>query len=444
MQDPLNDRWPIPTLELRPALELALTLTRADMGVLMLHDETLDALFPALGFGLSDEERDAIGPHKAGVGPFGLALSQRRRVVIRNASADPSTLPVLARRLGFKAIEVLPLVGDDEQPIGALGLMFRQRRTAKPKQAHLVELTAALVVSALVQGRRRQAAESERAAAEATSRARVQLIAHMSHELRTPLQSIAGYIELLRMAAPEPLTPSQAFLLDRMLDGEQVLVHVVDDLITFSRLETGHLNYELSAVSVREVLRVTEAIVAPLAHARGVRLTVSECATDLQVDGDDAKVKQVLVNLATNAVKFTDPDGDVVLTCEVTHDDVFFNVCDTGAGIPPDQLRAIFEPYVQLATPLLDSSGGSGLGLAISREFATAMHGDLTVSSTEGIGSTFTLRLRRHALEVDADAGAVAGAMAAAAVTAAAASPAEGAVMPMMRMPEQSPVALEH
>ncbi|HKH94868.1 MAG TPA: GAF domain-containing sensor histidine kinase [Gemmatimonadaceae bacterium] len=430
MQDPISERWPIPTLELRPALELALTLTRADMGVLMLRDETADALLPALGFGLSDEECDAIGSHKAGIGPFGLALTERRRVVIRNASADPSALPALAKRLGFKAIEVLPLFGDDGQTIGALGLMFRQRRTAKPRQAHLVELTAALVVSALTQGRRRQAAESQRAAAEASGRAKVQLIAHMSHELRTPLQSIAGYIELLRMAAPEPLTSSQAYLLDRMLDGEQILVHVVDDLITFSRLETGHLNYELGAVSVREALRVTEAIVAPLAHARGVRLKVDECAADLWVHGDDAKVKQVLVNLATNAVKFTNRDGDVFLACEVKHDDVLLHVSDTGAGIPSDQLSEIFEPYVQLDTPLLDSSGGSGLGLAISREFAAAMHGDLTVSSTVGLGSTFTFRLRRHTPEVDDAAAAVARA--------------EGASMPMLRMMEPPSVALEH
>src|SRR5215213_1968527 len=430
MQDPISERWPIPTLELRPALELALTLTRADMGVLMLHDETADALLPALGFGLSDEDREAIGSHKAGVGPFGLALSERRRVVIRNASSDPSALPTLAKRLGFKAIDVLPLFGDDQETIGALGLMFRQKRTAKPRQAHLVELTAALVVSALVQGRRRQAAESQRAAAEASGRARVQLIAHMSHELRTPLQSIAGYIELLRMASPEPLTSSQAFLLDRMLDGEQILVHVVDDLITYSRLETGHLSYELGAVSVREVLRVTEAIVAPLAHARGVRLRVDECAADLQVHGDDAKVKQVLVNLTTNAVKFTNRDGDVVLTCRVTPDDVFFNVSDTGAGIPPDQLDEIFEPYVQLDTQLLDSSGGSGLGLAISREFATAMHGDLKVSSTMGLGSTFTFRLRRPTPEVEDAAPVVV--------------PTDGAVMPMMQMLEPSPQALEH
>jgi signal transduction histidine kinase len=101
-------------------------------------------------------------------------------------------------------------------------------------------------------------------------------------------------------------------------------------------------------------------------------------------------------------VKFTGQGGQVTLTCRAADDDVVFDISDTGAGIPADQLRAIFEPYVQLPTPLLDSHGGSGLGLAISREFATAMHGELTVSSTLGHGSTFTLRLKRFSPELAA------------------------------------------
>ena len=396
-----DDHWPLPTTELQPALELASALTRADMGVLMLHDERTDALLPALGVGLSDEDREAIGSHRSGMGPFGQAVAERRRVVIRDAMHE-APISQLAERIGFRTLEIQPLIGTDGQAIGALALMFRQSRTAKKQRLYLVDLAASLLVSAVVQARLRRAAERQRLEAEQHGRAKVQLMARLSHELRTPLQSIAGYIELLRLGAPEPLTPAQAYLLDRMLDGEQILVHVVDDLITFSRLETGHLSYDLDAVSVSQALRVTEAIVAPLAHARGVALTVSDATRDAQVFGDDAKIKQVLVNLATNAVKFTGQGGKVSLTCSAANDDVVFDIADTGAGIPADQLRAIFEPYVQLPTPLLDSHGGSGLGLAISREFATAMHGELTVSSTLGRGSTFTLRLKRFSPELAA------------------------------------------
>jgi signal transduction histidine kinase len=352
--------------------------------------------------GLSDEDRDAIGAQRAGVGPFGRAVAERRRIVVRDAPREAPTFVPLIDRLGIRSMEIQPLIGAGGQTVGALGLMFRQNRTARKQRAHMVDLTTSLLTSALVQARMRHAAERQRLEAEQHGRAKVQLMARLSHELRTPLQSIAGYIELLRLGAPEPLTPAQAYLLDRMLDGEQILVHVVDDLITFSRLETGHLSYDLDAVSVHQALRVTEAIVAPLAHARGVALSVSDGTHDAQVFGDDAKIKQVLVNLATNAVKFTGQGGQVTLTCRAADDDVVFDISDTGAGIPADQLRAIFEPYVQLPTPLLDSHGGSGLGLAISREFATAMHGELTVSSTLGHGSTFTLRLKRFSPELAA------------------------------------------
>ena len=402
MQVAADDHWPLPTTELQPALELASALTRADMGVLMLHDDGVDALLPAACVGLSDEDRDAIGAQRSGVGPFGQAVTERRRVVIRDAAREAPTFVPLIDRLGIRTMEIQPLIGASGQTVGALGLMFRQNRTAKKQRAHMVDLTASLLISAVMQARMRHAAERQRLEAEQHGRAKVQLMARLSHELRTPLQSIAGYIELLRLGAPEPLTPAQAYLLDRMLDGEQILVHVVDDLITFSRLETGHLSYDLDAVSVNQALRVTEAIVAPLAHARGVHLSVSDGTRDAQVFGDDAKIKQVLVNLATNAVKFTGQGGQVTLTCRAADDDVVFDISDTGAGIPADQLRAIFEPYVQLPTPLLDSHGGSGLGLAISREFATAMHGELTVSSTLGLGSTFTLRLKRFSPELAA------------------------------------------
>jgi signal transduction histidine kinase len=394
-----DDSWPLPATELQPALELASTLTRADMGVLMLHDDRADALLPAVGVGLSDEDREAIGPHRSGVGPFGQAIAERRRVVILDAMQE-APISQLAERIGFRALDIQPLIAANGHLIGALGLMFRQSRTTKKQRTYMVDLTASLLVSAVMQARARRAAERQRFEAEQHGRAKVQLMARLSHELRTPLQSIAGYIELLRLGAPEPLTPAQSYLLDRMLDGEQILVHVVDDLITFSRLETGHLSYDLDAVSVSQALRVTEAIVAPLAHARGVALTVSDATRDAQVFGDDAKIKQVLVNLATNAVKFTGQGGRVSLTCRAANDDVVFDIADTGAGIPADQLRAIFEPYVQLPTPLLDSHGGSGLGLAISREFATAMQGELTVASTLGRGSTFTLRLKRFSPEL--------------------------------------------
>jgi signal transduction histidine kinase len=184
-------------------------------------------------------------------------------------------------------------------------------------------------------------------------------------------------------------------MLQRMHDSEQVLVHVIDDLITFSRLEAGRMTFHPDVVRAEDALRVAEAVVAPLALDHGVRLVIGECPPGVMVHADGDKLNQVLVNLTANAVKFTNRGGSVGLSCRVESDVVFFDVSDTGAGIPATKLRDIFEPYVQLDTPLLDRLGGSGLGLAISREFAAGMRGELTVSSTVGSGSVFTLRLPR-------------------------------------------------
>jgi signal transduction histidine kinase len=251
------------------------------------------------------------------------------------------------------------------------------------------------VVSAVLQAQRCTAANNARETAEQIGRAKIQFLARMSHELRTPLQSIAGYLDLLRVDGANPLTPTQAHQVERMYISEQILVHVIDDLITFSQLESGHVRYRLAPTSAGEALRAAEAVVVPLAIDRGVRLGVADVPADVIVRGDADKLKQVLVNLTANAVKFTGRGGSVTLTCRAEPDDVYFDVTDTGPGIAPDKLTAIFEPYMQLGTPMLDHFGGSGLGLAISRDFASGMNGDLSVRSAVGKGSVFTLRLPR-------------------------------------------------
>jgi signal transduction histidine kinase len=213
----------------------------------------------------------------------------------------------------------------------------------------------------------------------------------MSHELRTPLQSIAGYVELLRAGAVEPLTPALARVLARVHDSEEVLVHVIDDLITFSRLESGHVTYRIGPVAAEEALRICQSVIGPLASDHGVTFEVAECpGTFVAADGD--KLKQILVNLAANATKVSPRGGTVRLSCTLDGGGmVRFDVSDNGPGIPADKLRDIFEPYVQLGSG--DRLGGTGLGLTISRDFAAGMRGQLSVASTLGTGSVFTLRL---------------------------------------------------
>jgi signal transduction histidine kinase len=386
--------WSLPTGTLKPALELALAVTHGDMGVLMLHDEAQGTLLPVLGVGLDDEQCAAIGTHRPGVGPFGLALSTHHRITVRDAWNDPQALPDLAHRLGYRGIEILPLFADDHA-VGAIAVMFRRGRGTHRRGHQLIDRCAQLMVTALLQARECAEAVHARDAAEEMGRAKVQFLARMSHELRTPLQSIAGYLDLLRIDPADPLTPSQARHVERMRASEQILVHVIDDLITFAQLEAGHVFYHLVATRAGEALSVAEAVVGPLAIARGVQLEVVPVPKGVVVSADADKLKQVLVNLTANAVKFTQRGGVVSLACRVEANTVYFDVIDTGPGIASDQLAGIFEPYVQVGAQKVGHLGGSGLGLAISRDFALGMQGELTVRSVLGSGSVFTLRLPR-------------------------------------------------
>ena len=392
--EPQQHGWPLRTGDLRPALELALAVTHSDMGVLLLHDESQGALRPVLGIGLNSDHIAAIGTHRPGVGPFGLALSTHRRVTVRDAWRDRG-LPDLAHRLGFRGIEILPLFGADGHAVGAIGVMFRRGRGTHPRGHRLVDQCAQLVVTALLQARRCSDLDAARERAEQLGRAKVQFLARMSHELRTPLQSIAGYLDLLRIDPSDPLTPSQARHVERMRVSEQILVHVIDELITFAQLESGNVAYHLVATRAGEALRVAEAVVSPLAMARGVQLEIMPVQPGIVVSADPDKLKQVLVNLTANAVKFTQRGGLVTLACRVESAAVYFDVIDTGAGIAADQLAGIFEPYVQVGPSRLAHLGGSGLGLAISRDFALGMQGELSVRSVLGKGSVFTLCLPR-------------------------------------------------
>ena len=226
--------------------------------------------------------------------------------------------------------------------------------------------------------------------------AKVQFLAKMSHELRTPLQSIAGYVELLRSHTDQPLSDEQARMLARISESEEILVHIIDDVITISRLEAGHVTYHIMPVCAADAMNAAQHIVSPLAMRRGIRLAVDATNEPLMVDADPEKVRQILVNLTANAVKFTRPPGTVTLGCRRRDRRILFDVADTGPGISPDKLRQIFEPYVQVGQSTLDAFGGSGLGLTISREFARAMGGEVSAASRVAQGSVFTLDLPAH------------------------------------------------
>ena len=234
------------------------------------------------------------------------------------------------------------------------------------------------------------------AAAEASSRAKTDFLAAMSHELRTPLNAIGGYAELLEMGVGGAnMSPQQADYLHRVRAAQQHLLALINDLLNYSRIEAGQVEYDMAPVAVHTVVNKVVQLIEVQASRKSIRLGHEECSMEILALADRVKVEQIVLNLLSNAVKFTPEGGTVEARCAATAGRALVVIEDTGPGIPDDQRETIFEPFVQLGRSLTSRDEGTGLGLAISRDLARAMSGELTVVSDVGRGSTFTLSLPR-------------------------------------------------
>jgi signal transduction histidine kinase len=174
--------------------------------------------------------------------------------------------------------------------------------------------------------------------------------------------------------------------------SQRKLLGLINNVLNFVRLDAGHVDINCEVTPAGEMLDEVESLVAPQLQAKGIAYEFS-CDTGASFYADADKTEQILLNLLSNAIKFTEPGGRIDLECVRQADSVLFRVRDTGCGIPPDKLGAVFEPFVQIDRTLKSQHEGTGLGLAISQDLAEQMHGGLTVESEVGKGSAFTLTL---------------------------------------------------
>jgi signal transduction histidine kinase len=268
-------------------------------------------------------------------------------------------------------------------------------RAHSPADVQLAEDLAARGALALDNAQVYELALTLRLSAETANKAKSAFLGAMSHELRTPLNAIGGYVELLDMGLRGPVTEGQQADLARIKQNQEYLLVLITEILNFVHVGSGAVSYDIGDINAHDALMRAVELIEPLIAARGVSWDGIACEASVVARADPEKVTQILVNLFSNAIKFTPPGGRIAAECEVKGDAVLLTVSDTGIGIPADKLDAIFEPFVQLKDGLADRVGGVGLGLAISRDLARAMSGDLSVESIDGRGARFTLALPR-------------------------------------------------
>jgi len=346
---------------------------------------------------------------REGRGPTGRAVSEQRAITASNVFDDPSLREWWepARELGFSALVALPLESG-EGVVGALSFYFEEPHEFHPEELHLLQLLAdelaasAQRVQALDELRRENTTlRREMAAlrgrigeAEESKRLKDEFVANMSHELRTPLNSILGYAYLLLEGQTGKLEEPQQNAVEKIHRSANVLLHLINDLLDLSELKLGRAEIFIApddAVSIAH--RAAESVGQ---SADNVTFSIESDAEEVPITTDGEKAVKILHNLISNAFKFTN-EGSVTVRVRRVDDDptpfVEWTVSDTGIGIPPGQLEAVFDEFRQVDGSSTRLYGGTGLGLALSRRLAELLGGRILVESELNEGSRFTLQL---------------------------------------------------
>lgn len=361
-----------------------------------------------------------------------------------SVARDPENLRTL-RALGIGSVIVVPLIARGEV-LGALTLVSaesghqyepadielagdlgmrcalaidnaRLHRDARSAGALAAQMNQRLVIASIreqeLAERAQELAEEARSlASEAreANRAKSQFLSTMSHEIRTPLNAIIGFTDLFDLELAGPLTSDQRRYLERIRASSTHLLKLIEDVLDLAKVEAGRMEVSDEPFRASAAISAAVGLVEPQAGAAGVAIHYQDGHTDCYC-GDEDRVRQILVNLVANAVKFTERGGRVTVTCGTTPAPpayarvsgegpwVFIRVADTGIGITPEMQESVFVAFVQTEQGLTRRRDGTGLGLTISRELARRMGGDVVLESAEGEGSCFTLWLCAASLD---------------------------------------------
>ena len=401
------------TLDLQTVLTTivakATQLSGTEAGAIYVFDEAQREFSLRATYGMSEELIAAIrDQHAALSNAVGGLAEQGGPVQTADLQNEPpSTVNDIIMKAGYRARLLVPLI-HSEETVGAL-VVRRKEPGEFPKQTvALLQTFAAQSALAIQNARLFSDLASARDAADAASQTKSSFLANMSHELRTPLNAIIGLTEMLVSNAARFGTDKALEPLRRVNRAGTHLLGLINQVLDLSKIEAGKLELNLESVSIAPLIEEVVGTARPLAEQNKNRLSV-ECPRDLPpIEADAMRLRQILLNLLSNACKFT-KDGEICLRASpIQHDGrqfIEFSVTDTGIGMTPDQMTRLFEEFSQADATTARHYGGTGLGLAITRRLCQMMGGDVTVASEPGKGSTFTVRLpfaASHAVDAPA------------------------------------------
>jgi len=377
----------------------AVALSGTEAGTIYTFDESRQEFRLRATHGMDEAMVAAIRdrPTPIGTTAIGKAAAQRSPIQVADALADRSMVLDLIVQAGFRALLIVPLLRPG-QIIGALVVRRKQAGAFPRHTVELLETFAEQSVLAIQNARLFREIEEKSRELELASQHKSRFLASMSHELRTPLNAVIGVSEMLLEDARDLKRDDEIEPLDRVLRAARHLLALINDILDLSKIEAGRMDLHLESFPLAPPIEDVGKTIEPMAAKNGNRIVV-DCRTDLgSVRADQTRLRQALLNLASNANKFSEK-GNVTIAARPQRldgrDGVTIAVTDTGIGMTHEQIGRLFQEFSQASATTASKYGGTGLGLAISRHFCRMMGGDITVESKPGAGSTFTIRLPR-------------------------------------------------
>ncbi|HEV8721597.1 MAG TPA: response regulator [Candidatus Binatia bacterium] len=399
------------TLELKKVLDTivshAVQLSGTYAGIIYEYDEATQEFHLRASYRMAEELVEAYRatPIRLGQGATGRAAATRVPVQVvdlldEREQAATRIRPMLAR-LGYQSLLAVPLLLE-QRIMGALTVYRHEPGRFAPEVVNLLQTLATQSVIAIHNARLFREIEDKGKQLEAASRYKSEFLANMSHELRTPLNAVIGYSEMLQEEAED--LGQETFIpdLQKIHGAGKHLMSLINNVLDLSKIEAGKMDLYLENFEVVPMVQEVVATVKPLVEKNANTIQVN-CAEGLGgMRADLTKVRQMLFNLLSNACKFTER-GTIALLIDRARVDsgdwINFRVSDTGIGMSPEQISKLFQAFTQADTSTTRKYGGTGLGLAISQKFCQLMGGEITVKSSPGQGSTFTIRVPAEVFE---------------------------------------------